>query len=164
MAYNMTMGDKDVIETRFLHQPRGPGKGWVFRMATPELLIGQPNPKSGKPFGKTIHEGLGTRDLREARRLRDIRIGELRLLERKIATGEDGLLFDREQWLETRQRLEKAGDHEQVEAIEHAYQDITENRAAKTGDEETAARWYRTLTGRAVARSDLSCGRLFRRG
>jgi hypothetical protein len=31
-------------DVRYLVQPRGPGKIWVFRMVTPPDLVGVPNP------------------------------------------------------------------------------------------------------------------------
>lgn len=76
--YNTAMGD-DVLESIHLYRPRG--KGWCFRHRTPECLVGQTNPQTGKPFGKEIRLGLQTRDLREARRKRDIILGELRKLQ-----------------------------------------------------------------------------------
>ncbi len=58
-------------DTRYLVQPRGPGKSWVFRMVTPLDLVGVPNRWDGKPLGKEIKKGLGTRNLPEARRPRN---------------------------------------------------------------------------------------------
>jgi len=37
---------------RYLVQPRGPGKSWVFRYITPPELIGVLNAWDGKPLGK----------------------------------------------------------------------------------------------------------------
>ncbi|MDH5529464.1 MAG: hypothetical protein OEY05_05450 [Paracoccaceae bacterium] len=65
---------------RYLVQPRGPGKSWVFRMVTPPDLVGVTNPWDGKPFGKEIKKGLKTRRLPEARILCDIALGEVRKL------------------------------------------------------------------------------------
>lgn len=65
-------------DMKHLIQPRGPATGWVFRMVTPLELIGKPNPWTGKPFGKEIKKGLGTRRLVEARKLRDVALGEVR--------------------------------------------------------------------------------------
>jgi hypothetical protein len=47
-----TKAGKD--DMRYLVQPRGPGKNWVFRMVTPPDLIGVPNPWDGKPLGREI--------------------------------------------------------------------------------------------------------------
>ncbi|MGG7568557.1 site-specific integrase [Rhodovulum sp. DZ06] len=69
----------------YLKQSRG--KGWVFRMKTPEILVGKPNPWTGKPFGNEIKKGLGTRSKREAMRLRDVALGEIRRLEVEAAGG-----------------------------------------------------------------------------
>ena len=65
-------------DMKHLIQPRGPATGWVFRMITPLELVGKPNPWTGKPFGKEIKKGLGTRRLVEARKLRDVALGEVR--------------------------------------------------------------------------------------
>lgn len=62
----------------YLVQPRGAGTGWVFRMITPPSLIGRPNPWTGKPFGKEIKKGLQSRQLVEARKRRDVALGEVR--------------------------------------------------------------------------------------
>ncbi|WP_176445183.1 hypothetical protein [Maliponia aquimaris] len=59
----------------YLIQPRGPGTGWVFRMITPRELVGLPNPWTGKPVGREIKRGLGTRHAVEARKQRDIAPG-----------------------------------------------------------------------------------------
>ena len=65
-------------EMRYLIQPRGPGKSWVFRMKTPPELIDKTNPITGKPFVNEIRIGLGTRRLSEARAGRDIMLGKIR--------------------------------------------------------------------------------------
>jgi len=49
-------------------------------MMTPLELVGCPNPWNGKPLGKEIKKGLGTRRLVEARKLRDIALGQIRQL------------------------------------------------------------------------------------
>ena len=58
--------DKD--DMRYLKQPRGPGKIWVFRMLTPPDLIGLPNPWDGKPLGKKIKKGSARRTGRNSPR------------------------------------------------------------------------------------------------
>jgi len=72
-----TNGAEDM---QYIIQPRGPGTGWVFRMVTPTELVGKPNPWTGKPFGKEIRKGLSTRRLPDARRQRDVILGEIRKL------------------------------------------------------------------------------------
>ena len=52
------MGE-DQEDMRYLKQPRGPGKSWVFRMMTPSDLVGVPNPWDGKPLPKEIKKGWG---------------------------------------------------------------------------------------------------------
>ena len=75
-------------DQRYLRQPRGPGNGYSVKMPTPSMLVGVTNPRTEKPYGKTIHEGLNTRSLREARRERDLLPGQIRADEAS-ASGED---------------------------------------------------------------------------
>jgi hypothetical protein len=78
-----TQKDDDV---KYLKQPRGPGTGWVFRMPTPRSLIGATNPwDSNRIIGKEIIEGLGTRHLPTARKLRDVMLGDVRKLEYSLS-------------------------------------------------------------------------------
>lgn len=88
-------------DMRYLVQPRGPGKSWVFRMVTPLELVGVPNPWDGKPFGKEIKKGLGTRHLPEARKRRDIALGDIRRLQDGLSDGEAFSLASAVQWRET---------------------------------------------------------------
>ena len=64
-----------------LIQPRGPGRSWVFRRVTPAPLIGIPDPWDCKPLGREVRRGLGTRHLPEARKRRDIALGDIRKLQ-----------------------------------------------------------------------------------
>lgn len=93
---------------QYLTQPRGPGKSWVFRMATPDALKGLANPKTGKPFGKEIKIGLATRHLPTARMRRDQLLGELRQLQATASGGKSFTLGDALDWrddmLEARER------------------------------------------------------------
>ena len=81
---NAKAGKEDM---RHLIQPRGPGKSWVFRMATPPDLTGAPNPWDVKSLKKEIENGPGTRKLNEARRLRDIAPGDMPRLEDSLRDG-----------------------------------------------------------------------------
>lgn len=81
-----TMAEKD--DMRYFVQPRGPGKSWVFRMVTPLDLVGGANPWDGNPLGKEIKRGLGTRHLPEARKRRDIALGDIRKLQDGLSDGE----------------------------------------------------------------------------
>jgi hypothetical protein len=56
--YNI-MDDKNMLDTLYLFQPRGPGTAYLFRMATPPILVGRINPRTGKPYGREIRESLG---------------------------------------------------------------------------------------------------------
>lgn len=88
-------------DMRYLVQPRGPGKSWVFRMVTPRDLVGVPNPWDGKPLGREIKKGLGTRHLPEARKRRDIALGDIRRLQDGLSDGEAFSLASAVQWRET---------------------------------------------------------------
>ena len=66
-------------DMRHLTQPRG--KGYSFRMVTPDVLVGEMNPWTNKPFGKEIKIGLKTRRHADAVRQRDVRLGQIRQLE-----------------------------------------------------------------------------------
>ncbi len=159
MMYNTWMGDKDMNETKFLFQPRGPKTAWLFRMATPELLVGRDNPRTGKPYGKEIRESLGgTRDLTEARRLRDLRLGEIRQEQAEVIHQAEG---DLDQAIEVAASLrnmddEQRGDielvlYDQAKNLEHK---LARRLTAKKGKAkaraaavEKASRWYRTAMG-----------------
>lgn len=57
-------------DMRHLTKPRG--IGYSSRMVPPVILIGTKNPWTGRPFGKEIKLGLGTRVHAEALRQRDV--------------------------------------------------------------------------------------------
>ena len=166
--YNTPMSKIDVLETQYLHQPRGPGTGWALRIRTPSTLVGKPNPKTGKPFGKDIHEGLGTRDVREARRLRDVRIGEIRILESAVPRGQklldrweqyqDEVLEHREAYASMKEasestysdEFEQSPEYLAFEAYEGQLIDTLEDVERKTGDTEKTHRFYDIVTGKAT--------------
>ncbi len=87
-------------DMRYLVQPRGPGKSWVFRYVTPPELVGVPNPWDGKPLGNEIKKGLGTRHLPTARKMRDIALGDIRRLEDSLSDGEAFSLASAVEWRE----------------------------------------------------------------
>lgn len=70
------MADTDMLDTDYLFQPRRQGTGWCFRMMPPHVLIGRTNPRTGRPYGREIREGPDTRELKQARKLRDLRLGK----------------------------------------------------------------------------------------
>lgn len=73
-----------------IDQPRGPGTAYRFKMRTPQVLIGHTDPQTGKPFGRWIIRTLGgERHLPTAKRLRDIRLAEVRALEADAKAGAD---------------------------------------------------------------------------
>lgn len=88
---NITMGDKDMLDTKFLFQPRGAGTAYLFGMATPSILIGRINPRTRKPYSKEIRENLGgLRDLRRAHEERDRRLGAIQQEETAVLHGAAG--------------------------------------------------------------------------
>ncbi|SDX99842.1 Site-specific recombinase XerD [Albimonas donghaensis] len=91
--YHKDGGDGDMS---YLLQPRG--KGWVFRMETPKSLVGTPNPWTGRPFGREIKKGLGTRLKREAMRQRDLVLGQVRELEASARRGQHFAAEAAERW------------------------------------------------------------------
>ncbi len=62
----------------------------MMRLETPNDLIGRKNEKTGRAYGKNIHEGLGTEDRKLARKRRDIRLGEIRAEEAKVQAEKAG--------------------------------------------------------------------------
>jgi hypothetical protein len=67
MMYSTFMDRPDMLDTNYLFQPRGPGTAYLFRMATPAVLLGRVNPRTGRPYGREIREGLkGAKVLRDA--------------------------------------------------------------------------------------------------
>ncbi|MDE0588573.1 phage integrase SAM-like domain-containing protein [Halocynthiibacter sp. C4] len=85
---------------KYLKQPRGPGKSWVFRMMTPRELVGVPNPWDGRPLPIEIKKGLGTRHLPEARKLRDIALGDIRRLQDELSDNAAFSLRSAVEWRE----------------------------------------------------------------
>ncbi|NOX40011.1 MAG: hypothetical protein GXP05_05720 [Alphaproteobacteria bacterium] len=70
----------------YLSKPRS--KGYAFRMVTPEALVGSDNPLTGRPFGKEIKLGLGTRRHADALRLRDVYLGQVQTARSGGASGQ----------------------------------------------------------------------------
>ncbi|MEO0773394.1 MAG: tyrosine-type recombinase/integrase, partial [Pseudomonadota bacterium] len=136
---------------RYLVQPRGPGKSWVFRMATPQELIGVPNPWDGKPLKKEIRKGLGTRHLIEARKRRDIALGDIRKLQESMSDGEAFSLVSAVQWRETiladQAEAEAQGDGFNV-GSEFVLSDKLEQAEARGIPLDQLKRFARVATGR----------------
>ena len=69
-------------------QPRGEGTAYRFNMRTPSALRGLIDPSTGKKFGTYIKRSLGgTRHLPTAKKLRDIRLAEVRAMEADAVRG-----------------------------------------------------------------------------
>ena len=165
-----TMKDDDpMINDQYLRQPRG--RGFTFKMPTPPPLIGRDNPRTGKPYRKTIHEGLGTRDVRKAAKLRDILLGQVRGEEDALnkaspirgsidsakawaAAKRDGLIQPRD--YETEVYDEKRGKHVRITATETVEDDLMLDEAEDLSEAQgdvVASQWLR------VAKGEVSCCR-----
>jgi len=69
-------------------RPRGDGTAYQFMMRTPMALKGMTDPATGRTFGRYIKRSLGgTRHLPTARKLRDIRLAEVRAMEADAVHG-----------------------------------------------------------------------------
>lgn len=69
-------------------QPRGDGTDYRFNIRTPSSLKGMIDPSTGKKFGTYIKRSLGgTRHLPTAKKLRDIRLAEVRAMEADAKRG-----------------------------------------------------------------------------
>lgn len=138
-------------DMQYLVQPRGPGKSWVFRMVTPSELVGVPNPWDGRPLGKEIKRGLGTRRLTEARKLRDIALGDIRRLADGFTDGSAFSLASAVEWREAIREARKLaaaqGDPAYV-AEEFVMQDKLEAAEKRGLPREQLKRFARVATGR----------------
>jgi len=142
--YNARMANDDMLDTKYLFQPRGPGTAWLFRMPTPGILIGKTNPRTDKPYGKEIREGLGgASDLRKARRLRDLRLGEIRAEEGIHLAALGGSI---EQALTVAESLRALEDDDMRETVEYAISIEAEKIERRAGVPK-ASRWYKTAMG-----------------
>lgn len=136
-----------MADTQYLFQPRGHGTAWLFRMSTPSALIGTINPKTGKPFKKEIREGLGTaRDLYAARKLRDIRLGEIRILEAQSSGFEEGSV---DQALHAAETLKAAKSEDERDTLDSVVEEMADGIARKKGIEK-AVRWAKIARGKSL--------------
>src|SRR6185437_13577988 len=158
MMYNTVMDHTDMLDTQFLFQPRGAGTAWLFRMATPEALIGRVNPRTGKPYRREIRESLtakpangtprrngagGVLSLVEARKLRDQLLGHIRLEEARALAELNGSL---ESALDIAASLREIDNPHEREAIESVLVEEAEKLEKRVG-EKKAVRWYKAATG-----------------
>lgn len=146
IMYNIQMADTNMLDTTFLFQPRGPGTAYLFRMATPPVLIGRINPRTERPYGREIRERLakgGIRNLKDALKQRDLLLGQIRAEERAALMEADGSM---EQALEIAASHRKIDDAEQQWVHESALVDAAEELEKKIG-ETKASRWYKTAIG-----------------
>jgi integrase len=162
-----TMKDDDPMPSReYLRKPRG--RGYSFKMLTPPPLIGKENPRTRKPYGETIHEGLGTRDVRKAAKLRDILLGQIRGEEDALnkaspirgsidsakawaAAKRDGLIQPRD--YETEVYDEKRGKHVRITATETVEDDLMLDEAEDLSEAQgdvVASQWLRVAKGEAL--------------
>ncbi|MFC6642916.1 MULTISPECIES: tyrosine-type recombinase/integrase [Sulfitobacter] len=134
---------KKAEDMQYLIQPRGPGTGWVFRMVTPNNLIGKTNPWTGKPFGKEIRKGLKTRSLPDARRRRNIALGEITKLSFEESDDANFTFAQAEEW-----RAEIAEDSSEQGDVGSYLQDKLEAASAQGIPEEALKRFGRIAFGK----------------
>ncbi|WP_170833491.1 tyrosine-type recombinase/integrase [Litoreibacter albidus] len=137
-------------DMHYLVQPRGSGRSWVFRMVTPPNLVGVPNPWDGKPLAKEIKRGLGTRRLPEARKLRDIALGDIRKLQNSLGEREAFSLASAVDW---RDQVEAANIKAQEDGdpfnvgVEFVLGDKVEQASARGIPHDQIKRFARVATG-----------------
>lgn len=144
---------------KHLQQPRGPGTAYRFRIKTPKALVGMIDPKTGKQFGQFIFRDLGgTNHLPTARKLRDIRLAEVRAMEADAAAG-DALsgrfgLERAEVWAEAL-RVEKAkgGPDEHAPSIMSLIEDEVERAEALPKSKRPAPAKLKAFAATATSRS-----------
>lgn len=145
--YNADMSD-EMPDTRFLIQPRGPGTAYVFRMRTPPSLVGKINPRTGKPYGREIKEGLNCdnpRDRMEAIRRRDVLLGQIRREELGGVELPDAM--------EVAASLRDMDDDARDIAVSVLADDA--RKAGKKIGHAKAGRWYRVAAGMETPFKDL---------
>lgn len=131
----------------YLIQPRGPGNGWVFRMVTPRELVGIPNPWDGKPLGREVRRGLGTRHLPEARKRRDIALGDVRKLQNGLTDEARWSLQSALDWRESAETLRQK-DEEAAEDLDLIFPDLLEQAERKGVPIQTLRRFARVASGK----------------
>ena len=135
-------------DLRYLIQPRGPGKSWVFRYVTPLALVGLPNPWNGKPLGKEIRRGLGTRHLPTARKLRDIALGDILRLEDSLSDGAAFSLASAVEWREAIATASQGAEDPRHVGIELVLHDKLEQAEARGLPRDQLKRFSRVATGK----------------
>lgn len=145
-------------DMRHLMKPRG--RGYTFRMITPDVLVGTKNPWTGKPFGKEIKLGLGTRVHAEALRQRDTCLGQVRQLEDEMrrAKGHRGagriLDLSHDSALEWQDLRATTDD---LDGVDHVLTNELE-RAARAGHKEEVERFAAVVfRGRSLSAQQWSC-------
>lgn len=146
---SITDHKKDAREDmRYLKQPRGPGTGWVFRMMTPSDLVGIPNPWDGKPLPKEIKKGLGTRHLPEARKRRDIALGDIRRLQDSLSDGAAFSLTSAVEWREAIAAARESAEDPYNVGVELVLTDKLEDAEARGIPRDQLKRFARVATGK----------------
>lgn len=150
-ALSKVVNSEDVKEDmRYLKQPRGPGTSWVFRFPTPGALVGLPNPWDGEPLKKSVARGLGTRHLPEARKRRDILLGDIRRLQDGLRDGDAFSLASAVSWrdaiLADQAEAVARGDGFNV-GSEFALTDVLEQAEARGVSRDRLKRFARVAAG-----------------
>ena len=132
----------------YLKQPREPGKSWVFSMPTPPDLIDLSNPWDGRPLRKAIGKGPSTRHLPEARKRRDIALGDIRRLQRQLGNDDAWSLQSALAWRAMTEDAQRKQDGEDiVEGHDPVSNDRVEQAAAQGAPSKTARHFVRIASG-----------------
>ncbi|MEO0036496.1 MAG: hypothetical protein RLZZ501_2519 [Pseudomonadota bacterium] len=103
-------------------------------MVTPIALVGRTNPRTGRPHGREI------RDLKQARKLRDLRLGKIRLeeaLNTYHGSLEQALLIAAEE-IEARAGIRKASRwYKTARGLSTPLKDLCEQYKADAGRRST---------------------------
>jgi integrase len=79
---------RDKNSMKHIIRPRGDGTAYQFKMRRPVVLDGMIDPATGKRFGTFIRRSLGaTHHIPTAKKLRDIRLAEVRAMEADAVRG-----------------------------------------------------------------------------
>lgn len=120
----------------------------MFRYVTPPELVGVPNPWDGKPLGKEIKKGLGTRHLPTARKMRDIALGDIRRLEDSLSDGAAFSLASAVEWREAIATARQSAEDPRHVGIELVLHDKLEQAEARGLPRDQLKRFSRVATGK----------------
>ena len=134
-----------MLDTTYLFQPRGPGTQWFFRIATPSVLVGRPNTRTGKPYRPEVRESTKSRDLKAARRVRNVYLANIER-DRAAAIQEIEGSLDTAMQIAADYRSARDGQDEALDYVTSLQAEKIEERAGYA----KAKRWHEVATGEAT--------------